>query len=111
MHRDLVVLGGSAGGVEAILGLLRALPSDFAAALCIVLHIPAEAPSRLPLIFGRACALPVVQAEDEQPIEPGKVYVSYKRPWRQEGSAASRASLKEVEALLDSIAREALGLR
>jgi uncharacterized protein (DUF302 family) len=43
--------------------------------------------------------------------EPGKVHVSYKRPWRPDGSAASKAALKEVEALLDGIAREALGLR
>ena len=42
--------------------------------------------------------------------EPDKVVVSYRRPWRPDGSAASKAALKEVEALLDSIAREALGL-
>lgn len=40
--------------------------------------------------------------------EPGTVYVSYKRPWRPDGSASSRAALKEVEALLDGIAREAV---
>ena len=43
--------------------------------------------------------------------EPGRVFVAYRRPWRQEGSARSHAALKEVEALLDGIAREALGLR
>jgi len=43
--------------------------------------------------------------------EPGKVFVSYRRPWRPDGSAASKAALKEVERLLDAIAREALGLR
>jgi len=43
--------------------------------------------------------------------EPGKVFVSYRRPWRPDGSAASKAALKEVEALLDGIAREAVGLR
>lgn len=42
--------------------------------------------------------------------DPGTVHVSYRRPWRPDGSAASRAALKEVEALLDGIAREALGL-
>lgn len=42
--------------------------------------------------------------------EPGKVHVAYRRPWRAGGSAASRAALKEVEKLLDGIAREALGL-
>jgi uncharacterized protein (DUF302 family) len=43
--------------------------------------------------------------------EPDKVFVSYRRPWRPDGSAASRAALREVEALLDGIARESLGLR
>jgi len=41
---------------------------------------------------------------------PGKVYVSYRRPWRPDGSAASKAALKDVEAMLDGIAREAAGL-
>ncbi|MEW6687511.1 MAG: DUF302 domain-containing protein [Pseudomonadota bacterium] len=43
--------------------------------------------------------------------QPGTVHVSYKRPWRPDGSAASKAALKEVEALLDAIARAALGQR
>ena len=43
--------------------------------------------------------------------EPEKVFVSYRRPWRPDGSAASKAALKEVEALLEGIAREAVGLR
>lgn len=47
----------------------------------------------------------------ETTAEPGKVSVSYRRPWRPDGSAASKAALTEVEKLLDGIAREALGLR
>ena len=47
----------------------------------------------------------------EKAQEPGKVYVSYRRPWRPDGPAASKAALKEVEKLLDGIAREAAGLR
>jgi uncharacterized protein (DUF302 family) len=43
--------------------------------------------------------------------EPEKIVVAYRRPWRPDGSAASKAALKEVEALLDGIAREALGLK
>ena len=43
--------------------------------------------------------------------EPEKVVVAYRRPWRPDGSAASKSALKEVEALLDGIAREALGLK
>ena len=55
------------------------------------------------------CPYSVVVYEKAQ--EPGKVYVSYRRPWRPDGSAASKAALKEVEKLLDGVAREALGLR
>ena len=40
---------------------------------------------------------------------PDQVVVSYRRPWRPDGSPASKAALKEVEALLDRIAREAVG--
>lgn len=43
--------------------------------------------------------------------EPGKVHVVYRRPQRPDGSPASRASLKEVEKLLDGIVREALNLK
>ncbi|MFN0160119.1 MAG: DUF302 domain-containing protein [Burkholderiales bacterium] len=41
---------------------------------------------------------------------PGTVHVSYRRPWRPDGTAASKAALREVEQLLDGIARKALGL-
>jgi len=47
----------------------------------------------------------------ETVAEPGKVTVSYRRPWRPEGSAASKSALAEVDKLLDAIARAALGLR
>jgi uncharacterized protein (DUF302 family) len=43
--------------------------------------------------------------------EPKKVYVAYRRPVAGNGSDASRAALKEVEALLDGIAREAVGMK
>lgn len=43
--------------------------------------------------------------------EPGKVHVAYRRPWRPDGSAASKAALQDVEKLLDDIARQAVGQR
>jgi len=43
--------------------------------------------------------------------DPGTVHVAYRRPWRPDVPAASKAALEEVERLLDGIAREALGLR
>jgi Domain of unknown function DUF302 len=43
--------------------------------------------------------------------EPDKIHVAYRRPWRPDGSPASKAALREVEVLLDGIARDALGIR
>ena len=43
--------------------------------------------------------------------QPDTTHVAYKRPWRRDGSAASKAALKEVEALLDGIARTSLGMK
>jgi uncharacterized protein (DUF302 family) len=43
--------------------------------------------------------------------EPGQVHVAYRRSWRTDGSATSKAALAEVDKLLDGIARSALGLR
>ena len=42
--------------------------------------------------------------------DPGTVHVAYRRPWRPDGSVASQAALKQVERLLDGIAKEALGI-
>jgi len=42
---------------------------------------------------------------------PDTIHVAYRRPWRPDGSDASKAALKEVETLLDGIARQALGLK
>ncbi len=75
-RRDLVVVGASAGGVEALLQLLRALPPDLPAAVLVVLHLPTGARSALPEILDRVCALPVGQAVDGALLEPGTVRVA-----------------------------------
>jgi CheB methylesterase len=71
---DAVVIGASAGGVEALSVLLPALPPDSSAAIFIVLHIPRDKPSLLAQIFANKCALPVREAEDKEPVAPGTVY-------------------------------------
>jgi two-component system chemotaxis response regulator CheB len=71
---DAVVIGASAGGVEALTGILPALPATFRPALLIVLHVPRERPSLLADIFANRCALPVREADDKEPVEPGTVY-------------------------------------
>jgi two-component system chemotaxis response regulator CheB len=69
-----VVIGASAGGVEALAVLLPALPATFRPSLFIVLHLPRERPSLLVEIFARRCARPVREADDKEPVEPGTVY-------------------------------------
>lgn len=75
-NRDIVVIGASAGGVEALRGFFAALPADLDAAILVVLHIPADTPSQLDQVLANATPLPVVIAEDGQPIEHGRVYVA-----------------------------------
>ena len=69
-----VVIGASAGGVEALFELLPLLPADFHPSMFIVLHLPRERPSLLVEIFKNRCARPVKEAEDKEPVEPGTVY-------------------------------------
>jgi two-component system chemotaxis response regulator CheB len=71
---EAVVIGASAGGVEVLSMLLSALPAACRLPLIIVMHIPRERPSLLPEVFGARCALPVKEAEDKEPIQPGTVY-------------------------------------
>lgn len=72
----MVVIGASAGGVEALCALLAGLPEDFRPAVAIVLHIPPDRDSLLPALFGQRCALPVKEVEDKEPVRPGMVYLA-----------------------------------
>ncbi len=74
-HR-VVVIGASAGGVEAVRKLLSYLPADFAAPVFVVLHIPPYSKSYLPDIFDRAGPLPAAHAQDGEAISAGRVYVA-----------------------------------
>ncbi|HJW94574.1 MAG TPA: chemotaxis protein CheB [Thermoanaerobaculia bacterium] len=72
----IVVVGASAGGVEALTELVGGLNPDFPAPIVIVLHIPPDHPSLLPRILSRRSSLPVVTAEEGMELEPGKIYVA-----------------------------------
>lgn len=69
----LVVVGASAGGMQALSFLLPRLTPAFAPAMIIALHQPPDATGLLAEIFAERCALPVYQADDKQPIEGGTV--------------------------------------
>jgi two-component system chemotaxis response regulator CheB len=58
------------------LQIVRGLPADFAAPICIVLHIPADSPSLLAQILARHGVLPAKHAEDGDTLEPGHIYVA-----------------------------------
>jgi two-component system chemotaxis response regulator CheB len=73
---SVVVVGASAGGVEALTTLAAGLPEDLDAAVCIVLHLPAGAESRLAEIISRAGPLPAVQATGGEPLTGGRIYVA-----------------------------------
>lgn len=69
-----VVIGTSAGGVEALGSLLPAFEPDCGVPVLVVVHMPRERPSLLPELFASRCRLAVREAEDKQPLEPDTVY-------------------------------------
>jgi two-component system chemotaxis response regulator CheB len=68
------VIGGSAGGLSALIDLVRNLPADLPAALCVSLHTSAESPGLLPDIVGRKTKMSCAYAQDGQALSPGIVY-------------------------------------
>lgn len=74
--RDIVVIGASAGGVEALRDLVRELPADLPAAVFVVLHLAPTGPSVLPAILQRAGTLPAVHPVHGERILPGRIYVA-----------------------------------
>lgn len=74
---DVVVgLGASAGGIEPLCTILGGLKPDLRAAVLVVVHLHAAAPSVLDRILGRCTAMPVSFAVDGAPLVAGRVYVA-----------------------------------
>jgi two-component system chemotaxis response regulator CheB len=73
---DIIVIGASAGGVEALTRLVSLLPGDLPAAVFVVVHIPPDATSLLPDILSRKGRLSATHARDGEPIRPGRIYVA-----------------------------------
>jgi two-component system chemotaxis response regulator CheB len=76
VQRDLIVVGASAGGVEALQRLVAELPPELPAAVLVVLHLMTSGTSVLDSILSRAGDLPASQARDGERPERGHVYVS-----------------------------------
>jgi two-component system chemotaxis response regulator CheB len=71
----LIVIGGSAGGLEALAMLLRPLPRDFGLPIAVVLHVRADRPSLLATVLRDETPLSVVEVDDKQPLVPGTIHV------------------------------------
>jgi two-component system chemotaxis response regulator CheB len=74
--RDIVVIGASAGGVEALQAVAAGLPANFPAAVFVVLHVAPRSHSFLPEILNASGPLPACHAEDGAQIEKGRIYIA-----------------------------------
>jgi two-component system chemotaxis response regulator CheB len=75
-RREIIVIGASAGGVEALQALTAGLPPALPAALFVVVHLAPRSRSFLPQILSRSGPLKAVHAENGMPIEAGRIYVA-----------------------------------
>jgi two-component system, chemotaxis family, protein-glutamate methylesterase/glutaminase len=75
-QKHLVVVGASAGGLEALRSLVSRLPDKFPAAIGVVLHTAPESPGVLADILDRSGPLPATSPHDTQRIEAGHIYVA-----------------------------------
>lgn len=76
MTFDLVVLGASLGGLDALGRILGALPADFPTALAVAQHRRPDAHSQLAHLLNRQTQLTVREADDKDVLEAGSVYLA-----------------------------------
>lgn len=72
----VVVIGGSAGGVEGVIGIAAELPADLNAAVLVTIHISPVGRSALAGLIGRKSALKAVSAQNGDVLEAGRIYVA-----------------------------------
>jgi two-component system chemotaxis response regulator CheB len=71
---DAIVVGASAGALEALSVILPSLPADFRAPIIIVVHIPPDKRSVLAELFQAKCRVQVIEVEDKEPLKPATAY-------------------------------------
>jgi two-component system chemotaxis response regulator CheB len=74
--RDIIVVGASSGGLDALKQLVGSLPSSLPAAVFIVWHVSPESPNLLPELLRKNSALRVTSPHEDEPIVPGTIYVA-----------------------------------
>jgi two-component system chemotaxis response regulator CheB len=75
-NRDVLAVGTSAGGVEALLFLAKRFPRDFPASVLVTIHLPRHGPSSLDGILSRAGPLPAAFATDNDVLRKGRIYIA-----------------------------------
>jgi two-component system chemotaxis response regulator CheB len=75
-RHDIVVVGGSAGGLDGIIELARGLPADLPASIFVVIHMSSSSPNYLGGILNRAGPLPAATVEHGEEFRPGRIYVA-----------------------------------
>lgn len=73
---DILVIGSSTGGPEALLQMLKELPPDIRVPMLIVQHMPATFTGILAANITRLCGIAAAEAADGDRLEPGRVYVA-----------------------------------
>jgi two-component system chemotaxis response regulator CheB len=69
-----IVIGASAGALDALSVILPALPADYALPVLVVVHVPPDKKSILTELFQAKCAIEVREAEDKEPVAAGTIY-------------------------------------
>ena len=75
-NRDIIVIGASMGGVQALVALVSQLPADLPAAVLVVQHTSTQSPGLLGEILDHRGPLRALSAEDQMPLEQGRIYVA-----------------------------------
>ncbi len=75
-YNHIIVIGASAGGVNALKNLISPLPADFPAPIFVVMHVQAKTPSHLPDLINRYSKLPALHPINKQTIQAGHIYVA-----------------------------------
>jgi two-component system chemotaxis response regulator CheB len=73
---DLVVVGTSWGGLDALRTLVAGLPASFSMALTLVQHRHKDSDELLKTLLQERASLPVCEVEDKMPLEKGRIYVA-----------------------------------
>ena len=116
---EAVVIGASAGGVQALLALFSGLPADFRLPMVVVLHLPEDRDSKLAEIFQHRLPIPVREAADKERIAPGTLYfagpgyhlsVERDRTFSLSGEEPVHYSRPSIDVLMESAA-DAYGAR